>query len=190
MKAFEEITSNITALRLSNVDTDMILPAEFLTSISREGYGANLFRRLRDEDDHFPLHDTRYADSKILLADENFGCGSSREHAVWALLGHGFRVIIAKSFADIFASNSGKNGLLLISLPSGQIEALFQGAQDPAWHIQISLEKQEIALPDGQILHFPYDPFQKHCLLHGLDDLDYILAEQEKIKKYFAEHPL
>ena len=112
MEKFETLTSKTVPLPLNNVDTDMIIPAQFLTSISRDGYGENLFRRLKDEDPNFPLLQKRYADAKILVVGDNFGCGSSREHAVWALTGAGIKVVIGKSFADIFTSNSGKNGLL------------------------------------------------------------------------------
>ena len=124
MEKFEKLDSIYAPLPLNNVDTDMIIPAQFLTSISRDGYGENAFRRLRDEDPNFPLSQERYKGAEVLVVGENFGCGSSREHAVWALMGAGLKAIIGKSFADIFRSNSGKNGLLLIELPEEKVDAL------------------------------------------------------------------
>ena len=117
MDKFTTLTARCVPLEINDVDTDLIIPAQYLTSISRDGYGENVFRRLRDENPDFPLNQDKFKDVQILLAAKNFGCGSSREHAVWALQGYGFRVVIAESFADIFFSNSAKNGLLLISLP-------------------------------------------------------------------------
>jgi 3-isopropylmalate/(R)-2-methylmalate dehydratase small subunit len=168
----------------------MIYPAAFLTSTERHGLGKNLFQGLRARDPHFPLNQPQYRNSKILLADNNFGCGSSREHAVWSLLDYGYQVVIAKSFADIFSSNSGKNGLLLVQLPAVEIEELFSLCAQNTPEVIVDLEQQCVQLEDGRKLQFPYDAFRKHCLLHGIDDLEYILAERENIAAFFAGKPI
>jgi len=184
MEKFLELTSKVVPLPKKNIDTDMIIPAQFLTSVSREGYGKNLFRRLRDQDINFPLNKPEYANAKILCADENFACGSSREHAVWALMGAGFRVVISKSFADIFTSNSSKNGLVLIVLPENIVNEILQGASSENYQLRVSLENQKVYLPDGREVQFAFDPFRKHCILNGLDDVDYILSHQAAIQEY------
>lgn len=184
MEKFTKLKSKIVPLPLKDVDTDMIIPAQFLTSISREGFGENLFRRLRDQDPNFCLNQERYKGARILVADENFACGSSREHAVWALTGAGFKVVIAKSFADIFFSNSAKNGLLLIELPADVVDSLLAQAQASDVELEVDLEGQKVRLKDGSEHHFNYDAFRKHCLLNGLEDLDYLLSKKNEIETF------
>ncbi|MCB0336470.1 MAG: 3-isopropylmalate dehydratase small subunit [Bdellovibrionales bacterium] len=181
MKAFKNLTSPICSFPVRDVDTDMIIPAQYLTSTSRAGYGQHLFARLRQNDPNFFLNQPDAQNSKILIADENFGCGSSREHAVWALMDFGFEVIIAKSFADIFKSNSGKNGLLLISLEAEEVDTLHALSGQP---LTIDLETQKIQYGNGTTGSFEYDPFRRDCLLRGLDDLDYLLSHRELIDNY------
>jgi 3-isopropylmalate/(R)-2-methylmalate dehydratase small subunit len=163
----------------------MIIPAQYMTSVSKEGYGENLFRRLRDSDPSFPLNQPQYKSAQILIADDNFGCGSSREHAVWALASWGIEVIIAKSFADIFFSNSAKSGLLLISLPTEKIDRyLSQAAQAEGLTLTVDLEKKLIVESDGENQIFVYNTFRRHCLLNGLDDLDYIFSKSAQIAEF------
>jgi 3-isopropylmalate/(R)-2-methylmalate dehydratase small subunit len=184
MQAFKSVKSKVLPLPLKDVDTDMIIPAQFLTSISREGYGQNLFKRLREADPQFPLNQDKYKGAQIMVADNNFGCGSSREHAVWALDGAGFKAVIAKSFADIFAGNCAKNGLLLVVLPEAVVDRILLEARSGAYELDIDLEKQTVTLPDGTNVAFDYDPFRKHCLLNGLDDIDYILSFKDEIRAF------
>jgi 3-isopropylmalate/(R)-2-methylmalate dehydratase small subunit len=187
MKAFTRCSSIVTPLLLNDVDTDMIIPAQFLTSVSREGFGQNLFRRLRDAKAGFVLNDARFAGSEILLVGSNFGCGSSREHAVWALQSAGFRVLIGKSFADIFTGNSAKNGLLLVRLDSAVVDALADKASTGLLRARVDLESQRIHFEHAQgteQYEFSYDSFRKHCLLEGIDDLDYLLQRLPAIKEH------
>ncbi len=184
MEAFNIFTSKVVPLPIKDVDTDQIIPATFLTSVSREGYGQNVFRNLRDADPQFVFNLDRYKDGQILLADYNFGCGSSREHAVWAILDAGIRVIIAKSFADIFSANSAKNGLLLIEMEPEVIDSLFAQASSKDINLTIDLPQQTVLLPDGEKFSFSYDAFRKHCLCNGLDDLDYILSYRDSINEF------
>jgi 3-isopropylmalate/(R)-2-methylmalate dehydratase small subunit len=184
MEKFKTLKSIVCPVPLSNVDTDMIIPAQYLTSTSREGYGENVFRRMRDENPEFALNKAKYESAEILLADDNFGCGSSREHAVWAISAWGFKVVIAKSFADIFFSNSAKNGLLLISLPDEVVDSLLKQAEEESLEITVNLEEQYVELPDGVRHSFDYDSFRKHCLLHGLDDIDYILSLKQQVNEF------
>ena len=156
----------------------------FLTSTSSGGYGENVFRRLRDADPEFAFNQDRYKGAEILVVDSNFGCGSSREHAVWALKEAGIKVIIGKSFADIFSSNSAKNGLLLIVLDEQTVEQIIKNAEDGNYQIKVDLEKQSITLADQDNISFEYDAFRKYCLLEGLDDIDYILSEKDVIANF------
>jgi 3-isopropylmalate/(R)-2-methylmalate dehydratase small subunit len=188
MEKFTAVNSIVVPLPIKNVDTDMIIPASFMTSVSREGYGQNVFRRLRDQDPEFPFNLKRYQGAQVLAADENFGCGSSREHAVWALCGWGIRVVIAKSFADIFSGNCGKNGLLLVKLSAEVVDGMLQQAKELEYRVTVDLESQSVTLPDGAKHNFAYDPFGKHCLLSGLDDIDYIRSHQAEIERYRAEN--
>ena len=180
MQRFTKVSSVVTPLIMDDVDTDLIIPAQFLTSTSRDGYGQNLFRRLRDSqpDSIFNKPETR--DSKILLSGNNFACGSSREHAVWAIMGYGFRAVIAKSFADIFTSNSAKNGLLLITLPPEVIDSMLKECSEKPTSATIDLETQIVSTGNSSF-NFSYDAFRKHCLIHGLDDIDYILGKKQEI---------
>jgi 3-isopropylmalate/(R)-2-methylmalate dehydratase small subunit len=194
MQPFKQVKSKIIPLPIKDVDTDMIIPAQFLTSISRDGYGENLFRRLRDNDPDFPFNQQRYKGAEILVGDDNFGCGSSREHAVWALQGAGIKAVIAKSFADIFAGNSAKNGLLLVVLPENVVNQLLDqskcGDSTVESTVEIDLEKQVVTTADGNQYSFSYDPFRKHCLLNGLDDIDYILSYRDEILSFKEEQKL
>ncbi len=184
MEKFTEITSTVVPIPIKDIDTDMIIPAQYLTSTSREGYGQGLFRALRESDSQFPLNLERFNGAQILVSDSNFGCGSSREHAVWALLGGGFRVVIAKSFADIFNGNSGKNGLVLVVLPNSVVDRIMVEAARGGYEVKIELENQTVTLPDGTSESFDYDPYRKRCIINGYDDLDYILSKQAEIARF------
>lgn len=162
----------------------MIIPAQYLTSISRDGFGTHLFTRLRAADPQFPLNLPENKGAEILVADSNFGCGSSREHAVWAILGGGFKVVIAKSFADIFTSNSGKNGLLLVKLPEDVVDYLLVEGAKRTLTVTVDLHAQTVTEQSAnspRTWNFEYDPFVKHCLLNGLDDLEYLRSQQSAI---------
>ena len=188
-----------------NVDTDAIIPKQFLKSIRKTGFGQNLFDEWRYLDAGFPgqdpasrrpnpdfvLNQPRYHGAQILLARENFGCGSSREHAPWALDDYGFRAIIAPSFADIFCNNCFKNGLLPIVLDIASIDDLFQAVTaTPGYHLKIDLEQQIIIAPNGVVYRFEVDAFRKNCLLNGLDDIGLTLQHVRKIKEYEARRKL
>lgn len=184
MQSFKKLTSKVIPLPYENIDTDMIIPAEFLKSVERGGYGANLFRRLRDQDKEFPLNLERYKDAQILVTERNFGCGSSREHAVWALLGAGIRAVLAPSFADIFANNSVKNGLVLVKLPETVIKDILSKTTRHDYEVTVDLEEQIATLAGGAKIEFPFDPFRKECILKGLDDFGYLMAEMQAIKAF------
>ena len=192
VEKFDKLTSVAAPLPLINVDTDMIIPARFLKTIKRTGLGADLFSTLRFNEDgtdreDFVLNKPAYRDAEILIAGENFGCGSSREHAPWALLDYGIKCIIAPSFADIFYNNSSKNGILLIQLPQEEVDKLMEDAERGAnATISIDLEAQEITGPDGGAIKFDVDAFKKHCLLNGLDDIGLTLQKVDKIKDFEA----
>jgi 3-isopropylmalate/(R)-2-methylmalate dehydratase small subunit len=191
MKAFQNFSSTITPLPLDNVDTDMIFPGEFLTSISQSGHASSLFLHQREADAAFPLLQSEYEGSRILFSGNNFGCGSSREHAVWALQDWGFSVIIAPSFADIFAANSAKNGLLLICLPKEVCDSLFQASSLGIITAEVNLQEQLVtfsaSLANRTHYSFEYDPYKKHCLVNGLDDFDYLLAHKPYIDDYWKK---
>ena len=190
MKKFDNLTAVAAPLPLINVDTDMIIPARFLKTIKRTGLGKSLFFTLRyDEDgverEDFVLNKTAYKDAKILVTGNNFGCGSSREHAPWALGDFGIRCVIATDFADIFYNNSFKNGILLIKLPQSDVDRLLEDAERGAnATLTVDLENQEIKRPDGDVITFDIDPFKKHCLLNGLDDIGLSLEKEEKISAF------
>jgi len=179
-------------LRAENVDTDQIIPARYLTTVTREGLGEGLFADWRRHPDgslreDFPLNQPQYRGATILIAGPNFGCGSSREHAPWAILDAGFRVVISPDFADIFYNNSLKNGLLLVKLPAETVNLLWDVVEEvPVTRITVDLQNQTVSLPDGQVAHFEIDPFRKTCLLQGVDDLGYLLAKEEMIAAYEA----
>jgi 3-isopropylmalate/(R)-2-methylmalate dehydratase small subunit len=200
MDKFETLTGVVCPLDRANVDTDAIIPKQFLKSIHRSGFGPNLFDEWRYLDHgepgmdnskrplnpDFVLNDPRYTSASILLARDNFGCGSSREHAPWALSDYGFKVIIAPSFADIFFNNSFKNGLLPIVLPMADVDRLFASAQGTrAMQLTIDLDAQQMRGADIE-LHFDVDPFRKHCLLEGLDDIGLTLQHVDEIRAYEA----
>lgn len=199
MRPFTKHTGLAAPLDLANVDTDMIIPKQFLKSIKRTGFGKNLFDELRYEDEgqpdqecdgrpirkDFVLNQDRYKGASMLLARQNFGCGSSREHAPWALDDYGFRSIIAPSFADIFYNNCFKNGLLPIVLQAEEVDQLFaevalrEGAQ-----VIVDLENQTVTSPSGATFEFNVDNFRKHCLLNGLDDIGLTLQQDSAIRRY------
>jgi 3-isopropylmalate/(R)-2-methylmalate dehydratase small subunit len=185
------------------VDTDSIIPKQYLKSIKRTGYGPNLFDEWRYLDhgepgmDHsrrplnkeFVLNQPRYRGATVLLARENFGCGSSREHAPWALLQYGFQTVIATSFADIFYNNSLKNGLLLIRLDAKIVDRLFNEARDAeGYRLAVDLERETVTTPGGESFKFDIDPFAKHCLMNGLDEIGLTLQHAEQIKAFEAKH--
>lgn len=188
----------------ANVDTDAIIPKQFLTSIKRTGFGQNLFDEWRYLDrgepgqdcstrplnTEFELNQARYRDASILLTRRNFGCGSSREHAAWALHQYGFRVIISPEFADIYYSNSLKNGLLSIALEEQEVDQLFQATRaGQALRLRVDLQAQTVAVPGGGLcFRFEIDPFRKHCLLNGLDDVALTLEKSQQIRRFEAQH--
>ena len=199
MDKFDKHHGVVMPLDRHNVDTDAIIPKQFLKSIKRSGFGPNLFDEWRYHDHgepgmdnssreknmEFVLNQPRYEEGTILLGRHNFGCGSSREHAVWALMDHGFRVVIAPSFADIFFNNCFKNGLLPIVLDEDVIEHLF--AEVHAHHgyrLRLDLPAQEIHLPDGDVIHFDIDPFRKDCYIRGLDDIGLTLEHAADIRNF------
>ena len=202
MQAFTTHQGLVAPLDRENVDTDLIMPKKFLKSIKRTGFGPNLFDTLRYLDHgepgmdnskrplnpDFVLNQERYQGASVLLARKNFGCGSSREHAPWALLQFGFRAILAPSFADIFFNNCFKNGLLPIVLPEAEISRLFDDVKaKPGYRLSIDLDAQKIVTDDGRELSFDIEPFRKHCLLNGLDDIGMTLQKADKIKAFEAE---
>lgn len=189
MQKITHLSGKVIPLDMNDVDTDLIIPAQHLTNTSREGYGKNLFIRLRQSDPHFVFNQAQFADATVLVAGQNFGCGSSREHAVWALQEAGIHAVIAASFGDIFFNNSGKNGLLLIQVPLPTIQTLLTQAAEGDCIAQIDISQQKITFSTGrESLHFEIDPFRKHCLLHGLDDLDYLLSHQTQIAQFETKH--
>lgn len=192
MDKFTTLTGIAAPLSLINIDTDMIIPKQFLKTIKRSGLGKNLFDEMRfdqsgNEIPEFVLNKPAYRDAQILVAGDNFGCGSSREHAPWALLDFGIRCVIAPSFADIFFNNCFKNGILPIPLPPEEVDKLMDDASNGAnATLTIDLEAQEITRPDGQKIAFEIDPFRKHCLLNGLDDIGLSLTKVEAIDAFEA----
>ena len=193
MQKFTTLTGVAAPMPMPNIDTDKIIPAEHLKTIKRTGLGKVLFERMRYTDDgkerpDFVLNKPAYRNAKIIVAGENFGCGSSREHAPWALLDFGITCVISTSFADIFYNNSFKNGILPIKLPKEDVEKLLDDASRGANAvITIDLEKQEIRGPDGGTIKFDIDPFRKHCLLNGLDDVGLTLQKKPKIDGFEAQ---
>ncbi len=203
MEPFRLLTGLVAPLDRANVDTDAIIPKQFLKSIKRSGFGPNLFdawRYLdhgepgmeaagRQKNPDFVLNDPRYQGAQILLARRNFGCGSSREHAPWALVDYGFRALVAPSYADIFFNNCCKNGLLPVALSEAQVDALFAAvAAFPGFRLTVDLERQTVAAPDGSMTFaFEIEPFRKHCLLNGLDDIGLTLEHGEEIRAFEAK---
>ena len=187
MQPFTTLTSKVAPLELSNVDTDQIIPKQFLKRIERTGYGDFLFYDWRQQPE-FVLNQPQYVGAEILVAGKNFGCGSSREHAAWALNQYGFRSILAPSFADIFHSNAGKNGILLITLPEEQIEQLIHNAGTGNYSLTISLLDQSVSDNAGSTTTFSIDPFLRDCLLNGLDDIGLTLRHTDAITAYEQQH--
>lgn len=201
MEAFTRLKGLVAPLDRTNVDTDAIIPKQFLKSIKRTGFGPNLFDEWRYLDHgepgadcgnrpvnpDFSLNQERYRGAEILLTRDNFGCGSSREHAPWALADYGFRAIIAPSFADIFANNCCKNGILPVVLTHGEVDQLFRELNAaPGYRLTVDLEQQTVTTPDEETLTFEVDPFRRHCLLQGLDDVSLTLQHVGEIETYEA----
>ena len=199
MRALKQHKGLAAPMDRANVDTDMIIPKQFLKSIKRTGFGKNLFDELRYLDEgqpdqdcsqrplnkEFPLNLPRYQGASILLTRENFGCGSSREHAPWALDDYGFRCIIAPSYADIFYNNCFKNGLLPVVLTADQVDQLFdQLYAEEAYQLTVDLQQQQVIKPDGEIFSFEIDTFRQHCLLNGLDEIGLTLQDSDAIRHY------
>ena len=183
MKTFKKLTSKAIPMWLSDVDTDMIIPAQFLTQTTTAGYGEHLFTRLKEADPEFVFNQVRFKNAQILISGNNFGCGSSREHAVWALQQAGIDVVLAPSFSDIFFNNSAKNGLLLVTLEGELLEEWCKKAQVQDFEVTVDLQTQRIAAED-QSYHFEYDPFRKTCLLQGQDDMGYLLSKDYEISRF------
>jgi len=190
MAQFTTLTSRVLPLAVNDVDTDQIIPARFLKATDKNGMGDNLFADWRYNPDGTPkqdfvLNNPVYHGAQILLAGDNFGCGSSREHAPWALAGYGFRAVISTSFADIFRNNSLKNGLLPVIVDGETLTSLFDLAEEaPQASLTIDLATQTLALPDGKKVTFPIDQFSKTCLLKGVDELGYIMSHEQQISAY------
>ncbi len=201
MQKFTRFEGLVAPLDRANVDTDAIIPKQFLKSIKRSGFGPNAFDEWRyldhgepgmdnshrPKNPDFVLNQSRYSGASILLTRDNFGCGSSREHAPWALEDMGFRVLIGPSFADIFFTNCFKNGLLPIVLPAAEVDALFaQATLAPGYKLSIDLDAQTVMRPDGKVLHFEVDAFRKYCLLNGFDDIGLTLRRADMIRDFEA----
>ena len=188
MEKFRTMTSKVMPLDRVNVDTDQIIPKQFLKRIERTGYEDFLFFDWR-KDPGFELNNPRYKGAQILVAAKNFGCGSSREHAAWALSDYGFRCVIAPSFADIFHSNAGKNGILLVTLPEDQVQTLLdRAANSDGYKLTVSLKENNIRDEHGFEARFATDPFRRYCLLEGLDDIGLTLRHAEELDKFEKQH--
>ncbi len=203
MEKFTQLDGLVAPMDRANVDTDMIIPKQFLKSIKRSGFGPNLFDELRYLDEgkpdqdcsqrpknpDFVLNQPRYNGASVLLARQNFGCGSSREHAPWALLDYGFRCVIAPSFADIFYNNCFKNGILPIVLDEMIVDSLFnEVADEEGYRLTVDLEAKEIRTPSGRVIPFDVDDFRRHCLINGLDDIGLTLEKSDAIRAFEAKH--
>lgn len=203
MKAYQKVIGLVAALDRANVDTDQIIPKQFLKSIKRTGFGVNLFDEWRYLDEGYPgqdcskrplnkdfvLNQPRYQGATILLARKNFGCGSSREHAPWALEEYGFRTVIAPSYADIFFNNSFKNGVLPIILTEQEVDELFVATlAKEGYQLTVDLESQTVTTPEGKHYHFDIDAFRKHCMLNGFDDIGLTLQDADAIEAFEQKH--
>lgn len=190
METFTKLTGVAAPLKITNVDTDMIIPKQYLKTIKRTGLGAGLFAEMRFNEDgsenpDFVLNQPAYRKAQILVAEDNFGCGSSREHAPWALLDFGIRCVISTSFADIFYNNCFKNGILPIVVSKADLAKLMDDAERGAnATLTVDLESQQIAGPDGGTIHFEVDAFRKHCLINGLDDIGLTMVKAKSIDSY------
>ncbi len=195
MEPFTTLTARMVAIPADHIDTDQIIPARFLKTISKTGLGRNLFADWRYDDEgrpnpDFPLNRPENGGARILLAGDNFGCGSSREHAPWALADYGFRAVISTSFADIFRNNALKNGLLPLIVDDETHQQLLSLAQeDPELELTIDMDTQSLMLPDGRRARFPIDTFNKTCMMEGLDQLGYLLKHGPDIEAYERSHP-
>lgn len=195
MHTFTTLTSNCLPLRTENIDTDQIVPARFLKVTSKEGIGKHFFHNWRFEENGSEKKDSvfyeqQYQDAKILIAGNNFGCGSSREHAVWAILDYGFSAVISSSFGDIFYNNSLKNGLLPVAVTQEELDKLLELIElEPQTQVTVDLENQYVKIPNASLeFTFPIDQFRKACLMNGVDELGYILSLEEKITEYEKTH--
>lgn len=192
MDSINQLKSSAVPIKIENIDTDQIIPARFLKAISREGFGDNLFRDWRFNQDNqlieiFPLNDLKYA-GKILVVGKNFGCGSSREHAAWAIKDYGFDVVISSYFADIFKGNALNNGILPIVVSDGILNQIFEIIdQNPSTEFEVNLEKQTLKIQD-QTIKFEVDSYKKICLLNGYDDIDFLISQKDKIETYEQNH--
>ena len=193
MEKFTTLTSRAIPLAIENVDTDQIIPARFLKATDKQGFGDNVFRDWRydkngDVNAGFSLNNPKYSGS-ILVAGDNFGCGSSREHAAWALVGYGFKVIVSSFFADIFKGNALNNGLLPIQVSEGFLKTLIETVEThPETNIEVNLEAQTISIADSDTSEsFDIDPYKKTCMINGYDDIDYLLSKKEQIEAFEAE---
>ncbi|MDF3414781.1 3-isopropylmalate dehydratase small subunit [Sulfitobacter sp. M57] len=192
MNKFDKLTGIAAPMPLINIDTDMIIPKQFLKTIKRSGLGVNLFDEMRYDDDRneipdFVLNNAQYRDAQIIVAGDNFGCGSSREHAPWAIADFGITCIISTSFADIFYNNCFKNGILPIVLPQEQVDVLMKDAEKGAnARMDIDLEAQTITTSDGEVFSFEIDTFKKHCLMNGLDDIGLTMEKAASIDAFEA----
>ena len=189
-KSINKITSTVVPISLENIDTDQIIPARFLKATSRDGFGANLFRDWRYDKNDVPIKDfilnNPLYTGKILVAGKNFGCGSSREHAAWAIKDYGFDVVVSSFFADIFTSNALNNFLLPVRVSDSFLQQIFAALQtNPKEEVEVNLEEQTITLlSTGDMEHFPISPYKKTCLLNGYDDIDYLLSNKEEIFEF------
>jgi 3-isopropylmalate/(R)-2-methylmalate dehydratase small subunit len=195
MEPIKPFTTRIVALPVADIDTDQIIPARYLKTTDKAGLGEGLFSDWRYNPDGTPkpdfvLNRPEVKGAQVLVAGNNFGCGSSREHAPWALMGYGFKAVISTYFADIFKNNALKNGLLPIQVDQEtyyQLVSMFE--EDPSTEVTVDLASQTVTLPGGQTVTFPIEPFAKHCLLHGVDQMGFLLAEEEAIAAYEAANP-
>ena len=191
---FTTFTSNVAVLPIENVDTDQIIPARFLKTVERTGLGVAAFADWRyradgTPDESFVLNRRESVGAEVLVAGRNFGCGSSREHAVWALQGAGFRAVVSAEFADIFRGNALGNGLLPIQVSTETVQRIVRAVEEnPAAAVTVDLASQTLALPTGDAVVFPMDPFAKHCLLEGIDELDFLLGAADEIDAYEGAH--
>jgi len=194
MEPFQKIVSRLIPIVRDNIDTDQIIPAQYLKVTGKNGLGEVCFASWRYYPDgtpkpEFPINKPEYGTAQIILAGDNFGCGSSREHAAWALSDLGIRAVISTSFADIFRNNAMKNGILPVIVDQSTHTNIVESVQtNPLCEVEIDLERQELTLPDGNLCGFPVDPFSKLCLLEGLDSLEYLLKQQEQITAYEEAH--
>lgn len=189
MEPINKFTGTVCPINRANIDTDQIIPKQFLKRIERQGFGQFVFYNWRFDDDgnkreDFILNDPNFAEAEILVAGENFGCGSSREHAPWALLDYGFRIIIAPSYADIFYNNSVKNGILAVKLTDEEVAILLERSLTPGYKLDINLEEQSVADNNGFTASFDIDPYWKKMLLNGWDEISVTLSEEDYIRQY------